>query len=343
MSGADTLVRRHHVWLEPDDFAFTVLVWVDLRERWAAGLLARNFLRLALWSAVEYMKNHRCERDEAFAICLNAIHKGLESYTREKFDDGHKLITFLANRMRWDLKRNIPAASDTYHIPVHTRSLAMRLFFGLRKFGMKEPLSGDDIQKLAHHYNVKRAYITCALLARKSFEKSAAELDRDWNWRAYASLEDGEEDPKELDDYGTGLLACDMDLPDWEADEPVEVEPVSEFPSPEDFANGSTVKQQVSRMLGTLPPREERVLRLRYGFDGEALTREEVGALFNVTPARIGQIEAKALRLLKHPAHYLQFFGRRAHAEFTFGDNWMENRDMFEVNYGPVPGQLSQY
>ena len=56
-------------------------------------------------------------------------------------------------------------------------------------------------------------------------------------------------------------------------------------------------------VLGTLTPREEMVLRLRFGLiDGRARTLEEVGGVFNVTRERIRQIEAKALRKLRHPS-----------------------------------------
>lgn len=55
-------------------------------------------------------------------------------------------------------------------------------------------------------------------------------------------------------------------------------------------------------ILSTLTPREERVIRLRYGFDGHERTLEEVGAKLNVTRERIRQIAAKALRKLRHPS-----------------------------------------
>ena len=62
-------------------------------------------------------------------------------------------------------------------------------------------------------------------------------------------------------------------------------------------------KKQLLEVLETLTPREEKVLRLRYGLDdGRIRTLEEVGKIFNVTRERIRQIEAKALRKLKHPS-----------------------------------------
>jgi RNA polymerase primary sigma factor len=63
------------------------------------------------------------------------------------------------------------------------------------------------------------------------------------------------------------------------------------------------LKEQLLGVLDTLTPREEKVLRLRYGLDdGKPRTLEEVGREFNVTRERIRQIEAKALRKLRHPS-----------------------------------------
>ena len=72
--------------------------------------------------------------------------------------------------------------------------------------------------------------------------------------------------------------------------------------SPQDAATSSILKEQLLSVLNTLTPREERVLRLRYGIDdGHTRTLEEVGKEFGVTRERIRQIEAKALRKLRHP------------------------------------------
>ena len=63
------------------------------------------------------------------------------------------------------------------------------------------------------------------------------------------------------------------------------------------------LKEQLNEVLGTLTEREQKVLRLRFGLDdGRARTLEEVGKEFNVTRERIRQIEAKALRKLRHPS-----------------------------------------
>ncbi|MBQ7642652.1 MAG: sigma-70 family RNA polymerase sigma factor, partial [Clostridia bacterium] len=72
---------------------------------------------------------------------------------------------------------------------------------------------------------------------------------------------------------------------------------------PTDVVSFSMLKEQIIGILDTLTPREEKVLRLRYGIDdGKTRTLEEVGKEFNVTRERIRQIEAKALRKLRHPS-----------------------------------------
>ena len=76
-----------------------------------------------------------------------------------------------------------------------------------------------------------------------------------------------------------------------------------EAEEPADAASYAMLREQLAGVLKTLTPREERVLRLRYGLtDGRMHTLEEVGEEFNVTRERIRQIEAKALRKLRHPS-----------------------------------------
>ena len=79
--------------------------------------------------------------------------------------------------------------------------------------------------------------------------------------------------------------------------------PDDEAPAPAEAAAFTMLKEQLINVLDTLTPREEKVLRLRFGLDdGRARTLEEVGKEFNVTRERIRQIEAKALRKLRHPS-----------------------------------------
>ncbi|MBS7262185.1 MAG: RNA polymerase sigma factor RpoD [Eubacteriales bacterium] len=120
-------------------------------------------------------------------------------------------------------------------------------------------------------------------------------------------------------------IAAEMDIPEDKVREIIKIsqEPVSletpigeeedshlgdflpddDVPAPSDVATYMMMKEQLTKVLDTLTPREEKVLRLRYGLDdGRARTLEEVGRKFNVTRERIRQIEAKALRKLRHPS-----------------------------------------
>ena len=82
-----------------------------------------------------------------------------------------------------------------------------------------------------------------------------------------------------------------------------DVIPDDDAPAPADAVAVALLKEQLVEVLNTLTPREAKVLRLRYGLDdGKARTLEEVGKEFNVTRERIRQIEAKALRKLRHPS-----------------------------------------
>ena len=73
--------------------------------------------------------------------------------------------------------------------------------------------------------------------------------------------------------------------------------------SPEEYATNELLKDEISEVLLTLTEREEKVIRLRFGLeDGKSRTLEEVGQMFGVTRERIRQIEAKALRKLRHPS-----------------------------------------
>ena len=74
-------------------------------------------------------------------------------------------------------------------------------------------------------------------------------------------------------------------------------------PNPEEYASNEALKRELNTLLSNLSDREERVIKLRFGLiDGRTRTLEEVGKEFNVTRERIRQIEAKALRKLRHPS-----------------------------------------
>jgi RNA polymerase primary sigma factor len=77
---------------------------------------------------------------------------------------------------------------------------------------------------------------------------------------------------------------------------------------PSEAAIDLDLKERMASMLSTLTPREERIIKMRFGFDsGSEHTLEEVGHVFAVTRERIRQIEAKALRKLRHPSRSSKF------------------------------------
>ena len=79
--------------------------------------------------------------------------------------------------------------------------------------------------------------------------------------------------------------------------------PDDDAPAPAEAASHTLLKEQLNEVLATLTDREAKVLKLRFGLeDGRARTLEEVGQRFDVTRERIRQIEAKALRKLRHPS-----------------------------------------
>ena len=79
--------------------------------------------------------------------------------------------------------------------------------------------------------------------------------------------------------------------------------PDEDTPAPADAASASILREVLEKQLHTLTPREEHVIKLRFGlYDGRSRTLEEVGKEFNITRERIRQIEAKALRKLRHPS-----------------------------------------
>src|SRR5262249_29159146 len=124
-------------------------------------------------------------------------------------------------------------------------------------------------------------------------------------------------------------IAKQMDIPVWKvrkvlkvAQQPISLEtPIGEEEdshlgnfiedrgsvSPADAVINITLKEMTEQVLNTLRPREERVIKMRFGLeDGTERTLEEVGQVFGVTRERIRQIEAKALRKLRHPGRSRQ-------------------------------------